>query len=105
VSAADRPLRGDWDRSYWLPPFGYGNGLPAAAWTPLVDVDQAGADLLLAALLDAGIPAYTAPRPRRQRTGSTFTSQVYRVWVEVRMHSRAEDLARLELLRQRRRGA
>jgi hypothetical protein len=81
----------------WLPPGGRGNGLDAAAWTPLLDADEDLVDVLLRALLIAEIPAYAAPRPAsfRQRPRRPVA---WRLWVEVWTHAHAQDVVRRELL-------
>jgi len=56
IVGTDRP------RSFWLPPFGHGNGLDDSAWIPLLDVvDKVAAEEILDRLTWRGLPAYTAP--------------------------------------------
>jgi hypothetical protein len=63
---AANPLQ--FDRAYWLSPFGRGNGLEALFWAPLAEVPDDRVDAVLAALEQEGIAAWAAPvrgRPRR----------------------------------------
>ena len=97
-------------RAAWLPPFGRGNGLAAPAWAPLAEVDEELVDELLAAFLEAGVPAHAAPSPeawpagdRRARTKRwrqrPRPSASYRVWVGALWYATAEDVLRAELSR------
>ena len=88
-------------RMYWLPPGGIGNGLDAATWAPLLDVDASDLILLLDTLRDADIAAYAA---RRCAPGRIARSAAFRVWVDTWTHARAEDVARTVLLRRHRTG-
>lgn len=99
-------------RAAWLPPFGRGNGLEAPGWAPLAEVDEQVVDALLAAFLEAGVPAHAAPsasawptpgrarrarRPawRRRRRARPATS--FRVWVGALWYATAEDVLRAAL--------
>ena len=88
-------------RMYWLPPGGIGNGLDAATWAPLLDVDAGDLILLLDTLRDADIAAYAA---RRHAPGRIPRYAAFRVWVDTWTHARAEDVARAVLLRRHRTG-
>jgi hypothetical protein len=86
----------------WLPPFGHGNGLHAASWAPLADVDAEFVDELLAAFREADVPAYASPTawpPGRAhaRRARPVTSQ--RLWVGAMRYATAEDVLRVELAR------
>lgn len=88
-------------RSYWLPPGGIGNGLEAEAWVVLIDADASELILLLDTLRDADIAAYAA---RLGRPGRTRPSPGFRIWVGTWTRSRAEDVIREVVLRQRHAG-
>jgi hypothetical protein len=83
-------------RAYWLPPGGIGNGLDAATWAELVDVDASILILLMDTLRDAGIPAHAVRLDWRGRRAS---ASVFRIWVDTWSHARGEDVARQVLLR------
>ncbi len=61
---AVNPLQ--FDRAYWLSPFGRGNGLEALFWAPLAEVPDDRVDAVLAALEQQGIAAWAAPVRRRR---------------------------------------
>jgi hypothetical protein len=72
ASSFEAPLEAandlQFDRAYWLSPFGRGNGLDALFWAPLAEVPDDRVDAVLAALEQEGIAAWAAPvrgRPRR----------------------------------------
>lgn len=46
---------------FWLPPGGRGNGIPAEAWTMLVELDEADSTRAVAALSAARIAVYVSP--------------------------------------------
>jgi hypothetical protein len=76
---------------------GRSNGLPAARYTPLVDLEPHFADALLEALRDEGVPAYAAPSPGRR--GPYLDIQLPdrptdRVWVDVETTARAREILR-----------
>ena len=48
-------------RLWWLPAVGYGNGLDADAWAPVLEVSEQVVPTILGALGEAGVPAYAAP--------------------------------------------
>ncbi|MFF9314070.1 hypothetical protein ACF1BS_24575 [Streptomyces sp. NPDC014748] len=79
----------------WLPPGGRGNGLRAPSWAPIADLDADDVDSVLAALLDARIPAHAAPAPRPVRPLTSHRSvprSVWRLRVAASSYSRAEDV-------------
>jgi len=72
ASSFEAPLEAantlQFDRAYWLSPFGRGNGLEALFWAPLAEVPDDRVDAVLTALEREGIAAWAAPvrgRPRR----------------------------------------
>ncbi|HEV7623864.1 MAG TPA: hypothetical protein VGO26_06995, partial [Amnibacterium sp.] len=62
ASSFEAPLEAanalQFDRAYWLSPFGRGNGLDALFWAPLAEVPEERVDAVLVALEDAGIAAW-----------------------------------------------
>jgi len=88
-------------RAYWLPPGGIGNGLDAETWAVLIDADASELILLLDTLRATGIAAYAA---RIDRLGRRAPVSVFRIWVDTWTYSRAEDVIRETLLRNRRAG-
>jgi hypothetical protein len=88
-------------RAYWLPPGGIGNGLDAETWAVLIDADASELILLLDILRAAGIPAYAA---RLDWLGRRAPVSAFRIWVDTWTYSRAEDVIREALLRNRRAG-
>ena len=94
VSAASKPLRytGQGGRLWWLPAGGRGNGLDADSWAPVLEISDEVVPRVLAALRDAGVPAYAAPaRPAaarlRDRSGQPVGCQL---WVGASAYARAE---------------
>jgi hypothetical protein len=80
ASSFEAPLEAanalQFDRAYWLSPFGHGNGLDALFWAPLAEIPDERADALLAALEQEGIAAWAAPvrgRPRRSDRSSAVS--------------------------------
>jgi len=76
---------------------GRNNGLPAARFTPLVDLEPQFADALLEALRAEGVAAYAAPAPGR--SGPYLDIQLPnrptdRVWVDVEATALARDVLR-----------
>jgi hypothetical protein len=97
-----RPTAHSFDRTYWLPPWGRGNGLDAAAWAHLIDVAEEPLDELFTVLRSAGIAAFASPRPvPARRWFRQRGPAIWRLWVDVRANARAQDLVRAELLRRR----
>jgi hypothetical protein len=100
VSATTHLVIGDlsrYGRLWWLPAGGYGNGLDDGSWAPILDIDARIAMTLLAALRDAGVPAYTAVLHGPSRRSSTRHSRnhdwpAYRLWVGSSAHARAEQV-------------
>lgn len=79
----------------WLPPSGYGNGLPARSWAPIADIDARHVDAVLMALLDAHVPGHAAPAPRPVRPllpGERPPGSVWRLRVASTSYARAEDV-------------
>ncbi|MGH3328088.1 MAG: hypothetical protein ACRDPT_09905 [Streptomycetales bacterium] len=83
---------------------GRGNGLEAAAYAPLADLDPQLADAMLEALRDAGVAAYAVPVPQRSLADlaiGRFERPLDRLWVDKSQVGRARTLlgARLPELR------
>lgn len=96
--AADSyPERGS---AFWLPPGGFGNGLPAAAWAQTALLAEGRVSAILAVLTEAGIPAHVdaAAGPRGFRDASGASGFV--LWVDSHRYSAATDLL-MDLLRRR----
>ncbi|MEU6476560.1 hypothetical protein ABZ858_06645 [Streptomyces sp. NPDC047017] len=90
----------------WLPPGGRGNGLPAPSWAPIADLDARDVDTVLAALLDAHVPAHAAPAPRpvRPLTSDRWVrGAVWRLRVGSSSYGKAENVL-LNVLRAGKRG-
>lgn len=83
-------------RPYWLPPYGVGNGLAAAAWAPIADLSEHEAFAMLTACARTGIAAFTGPRD-----GGRPRPAVYRVWVDSQHFGAAEDALRAALVESR----
>jgi hypothetical protein len=80
ASSFEAPLEAanalQFERAYWLSPFGRGNGLEALFWVPLAEVPDDGVDAVLVALEREGIAAWAAPlrgRPRRAERASAVS--------------------------------
>jgi hypothetical protein len=76
------------DRIWWLPAGGFGNGVDDAAWVAAVDVlGEPVAREVLTQLAAAAVPAYAAPLRHLEagraptRHGPGGDTQVFRVWV------------------------
>lgn len=74
---------------FWLPPGGFGNGVPAVAWAEIADLTEEQLASVLFDLAEAEIGGYVA-RPTTGRIGQH--GQKYRLWVDTRQYSRASDL-------------
>ncbi len=108
------PMR---ERMWWLPRRGIGNGLDAAGWAPILDVDPAGVGDLLDALGRRGIAAFAgraAPGAAALTSGAvtsgavrsdSVTSDSVTLWVATERWSAAEDLLMARLRGPRRRDA
>lgn len=86
ISASDLLSTG---RAYWLPPFGYGNGLDALFWAQLAREPHPVADGLLRALASRGIPGWVAPVDRHH---SESGEALYDVWTATVEIDAAEDV-------------
>lgn len=75
------------DRLWWLPRRGVGNGLDAAGWAPILDVDGDRAGELLALLAEHGVAAFAGPIAPGPGAATTA-----RLWVGTERWSMAEDL-------------
>jgi hypothetical protein len=78
---------------FWLPPGGFGNGLPATAWAQIADVAEEDLAEVVLALTDAGIPAYVAaPLPGARHRTRLRSRTRYRLWVDPMHYGQAEDV-------------
>lgn len=84
---------------FWLPPHGFGNGVPARAWAILADLTEKQVYPVLFALAGAHIAGYVATEHATtlQPGDPGFT---WRLWVDSLKYSHAETLL-MEQLRQR----
>lgn len=90
--ARDLASRG---RLWWLPSSGYGNGLDALSWAPILEVDARIVTILLAELGRAGVPAYAAARAGATPESRRFPHRdwpAYRLWVASTSYAAAEDV-------------
>jgi hypothetical protein len=81
---------------YWLPPHGFGNGIPARAWAILADLSESQVAPTLFTLADAHIGAYVATEhitPMQPHDPTT----VWRLWVDSLQYRHAEDILIEEL--------
>ncbi len=78
-------------RLWWLPSGGIGNGIDDGAWAPILEVSAGLVEPLLAALREAGVPAYAAPAAEPLRAAVADQRRVYRLWVGSSAHGRAEE--------------
>ena len=90
ISAVDLMRFG---RPYWLPPFGYGNGLDALFWACLAELPQTVVPMVLEGLRDQDIPGWAAPVkvPKQLRYGGD-TPAPYRLWVATIRFGGAEEV-------------
>jgi hypothetical protein len=80
------------NRAYWLPPFGRGNGLEALFWAPLAELPGKRVDTVLCALGDEGIPAWAASAERGGRAGSSSIDDPHDLWVASAQLDDAQDV-------------
>jgi len=78
-------------RLWWLPSGGIGNGLDDDAWAPILEVTGDQVAPLLAALGEAGVPAYAAPAAKRLGAAAANRPRDYQLWVGSSAHGRAEE--------------
>jgi hypothetical protein len=79
---------------WWLPSGGISNGIGDDAWAPILDVSADLVAPLLAALREAGVPAYAAAGTRPLGTAPRRHGGAepdYRLWVGSSAHGRAEE--------------
>lgn len=85
---------GDRGTAFWLPPGGWGNGLPDESWTQLVDLtSEVAGNLILLEFLEAGVPGYAArvkPPGRANVRPGYRDAQRVRIWVGCSAYGRAE---------------
>jgi hypothetical protein len=94
AASVSRPAEqtGRWGRLWWLPAGGYGNGLDADAWAPVLEVSEQVVPTILSALGEAGVPAYAAPARLgvSRLKDRTQWPEPYRLWVGASAYGRAE---------------
>jgi hypothetical protein len=80
------------ERLWWLPAGGYGNGLDDRAWAPALQISEQIVPQVLDALRDAGVPAYAARvrAPLRRSQDRVRQPDSYQLWVGASAYSRAE---------------
>lgn len=89
---------GGFDRLWWLPAGGVGNGLDDASWVVAVDVSgEEVAHQVLDRLAAAGVPGYAAPLPHlesvRPHSGRSAGRRApVRIWVGATRFGRARDV-------------
>jgi hypothetical protein len=79
-------------RAYWLPPFGEGNGLEALFWAPVAELPEERVATVLAALREAGIPAWAARARRDRPVGSPAADRSHDLWVASIQVDEAQDV-------------
>lgn len=90
------PAHHDPGMMYWLPPHGFGNGIPAHAWAILADLSENQVGPTLFTLADAHIGAYVATEhitPMQPHDPAI----VWRLWVDSLQYRHAEDILIEEL--------
>lgn len=80
------------NRAYWLPPHGRGNGLEALFWAPLAVLPGARVDAVLRALHEEGIPAWAAVTGREHGTGAAAAERPHDLSVAASDLDRAQDV-------------
>jgi hypothetical protein len=84
---------------WWLPSGGISNGIGDDAWAPILEMSADLVAPLLAALREAGVPAYAAAQrhaaaPGHAAAGARRRNDAeagYRLWVGSSAHGRAEE--------------
>jgi hypothetical protein len=90
TDGADNELQ--FNRAYWLPPHGRGNGLEALFWAPLAALPGERVDAVLGALADAGIAAWAAASGRQHGLGTPAGATPHDLWVGSTDLDRAQDV-------------
>lgn len=85
-------------QAFWLPPGGFGNGLPAAAWAQAAVLAASQLRPVLAALTEARIPAHVDVARGAKGFRDVSGSAGYLLWVDSHRYSAATDLL-MDLLR------
>lgn len=84
--------------AFWLPPHGFDNGLPAAAWAEIADLSEHELPTVLLALSEARIAVYAAIVHPRLADVIRDDRSAYRIWVDTMRFRQAEDVL-MEVLR------
>lgn len=83
---------------FWLPPGGFGNGIPATAWAELADLTEDEVPPVMMELASADIACYVAVPHRPRDASRRYTNRArYRLWVDSMRYHSAESLL-MELL-------
>ncbi len=90
-SSAQRPGNpAEFDVAFWLPPGGTDNGVFAAYWAELADLESTDVGTVLALLADADVGGYVATPGGA--LGHRVRSPIHRLWVDSLRYHRAEDI-------------
>lgn len=83
-----------YDRLWWLPAHGVGNGIDDSGWVPILEIRGERLALsLLALFLDERIPGYAAPVRLRPLSSRAVDQEMrWRLWVGAKARGSAEDL-------------
>jgi len=90
TDGADNELQ--FNRAYWLPPHGRGNGFEALFWAPLADLPEDRVDAVLGALGGEGIAAWAAASGRQRGTAASAVGARHDLWVGSTDLDRAQDV-------------
>lgn len=92
MSSPVRPLRNpaQFGVAFWLPPGGTDNGVFAAYWAELADLESTDVGTVLTLLADAGVGGYVATPGGA--LGHRARSPIHRLWVDSLRYHRAEDI-------------
>lgn len=88
ADGADNELQ--FNRAYWLPPHGRGNGLEALFWAPLADLPGDRVEPVLRALQERGIAAWAAESRRERATAPA--DRRHDLWVASAELHEAQDV-------------
>lgn len=83
---------------FWLPPGGFGNGIPATAWAELADLTEDEVAPVMMELAGAAIAGYVGVPHHPRDASRRYTGNArYRLWVDSMHYHSAESLL-MELL-------